>query len=94
MDEVGCLLAEHPPSCCSIYGGGGPKPPGPKPPLGGGGGGDNSDLPEELDRAAISDGIGKVKGRILGCGDKSSAKGTVKVDFGRVYAADALAHAA
>ncbi|MCE9571935.1 MAG: TonB family protein, partial [Deltaproteobacteria bacterium] len=84
MDEVGCLLAEHPPACCSIYGGKGGGGGGggtSKPPVGGGGGGGggDSDLPEELDRAAISAGVGNVKSRILGCGDKSSAKGEVKV---------------
>jgi predicted Zn finger-like uncharacterized protein len=76
LDEVGCLLADKPPACCSKYGGGGGKKP--TAPKGDSGGGD-SGLPEELDRAMISTGVGKVRGRIEACGSKSSAKGEVKV---------------
>jgi len=76
MDEVGCLLAEHPPACCSRY----------KKGSSGGGGSShhtsaatNSNLPEELDRSDVSSGVAAVRGRINACGDKSSAKGMVKV---------------
>ncbi len=41
-----------------------------------GGGGD---LPDALDRAMISDGVNKVKAKVMACGSKSSAKGQVKV---------------
>nr|MBA3454826.1 energy transducer TonB [Deltaproteobacteria bacterium] len=37
------------------------------------------DLPDGLDRTMISDGVNKVKARVMACGDKSSAKGQVKV---------------
>jgi TonB family protein len=36
-------------------------------------------LPESLDRPMISNGIATVKGRVMSCGDKLSAKGQVKV---------------
>ncbi len=79
MDEVACLLADKPPACCSRYKGGGGG--------GGGGGGDkkppppggNANLPEDLQKADISAGIAKVRGRVEGCAAKSNAKGTVKV---------------
>ncbi len=76
LDEVACLLADNPPACCKKYKGGG----------GGGGGGDkpkgggaDPNLPEKLTREDISSGIGGVRDRVLACGDKSSAKGTVSV---------------
>ena len=37
-----------------------------------------SELPERLDRAMISESIGKVKADVKACGEKSTAKGTVK----------------
>jgi outer membrane biosynthesis protein TonB len=71
-DEVSCVLNNYEGSCCSKYkkskGGGTSKP------ASGGG-----DLPDSLDRAMISDGVAKVKARVMACGDKSSAKGQVKV---------------
>ena len=39
----------------------------------------NSNLPDSLDRAMISTGIAAVKARVSTCGDRSSAKGKVKV---------------
>lgn len=79
LDEVACLLADKPPACCAKYrgssGGGGGGGGGTKPPSGGGG----SNLPESLQKADISAGIGGVRARVDGCAAKSSAKGTVKV---------------
>jgi outer membrane biosynthesis protein TonB len=74
-EEVSCVLNNYEGSCCAKYkkktsgGGGG----------GGGGGAAKSDLPDSLDRAMISTGIGNVKARVSTCGDKSPAKGKVKV---------------
>lgn len=73
-DEVSCVLNNYEGACCSKFRKGGSKPSG-----GGGGGGAKSDLPESLDRAMISNGISAVKARVSSCGDKSSAKGKVKV---------------
>ncbi|MEO8551198.1 MAG: TonB family protein, partial [Kofleriaceae bacterium] len=76
-DEVSCVLNNYEGSCCSKFKkGGGSKPStgGSKPAAGGGG-----DLPDGLDRSMISTGIGNVKARVSSCGDKSSAKGKVKV---------------
>jgi TonB family protein len=77
---VSCVLNNYDGACCAKFkkakaGGGG----------GGGGGGGTapktggSNLPDSLDRAMISSGIGSVKGKATSCGDKSSAKGVVKV---------------
>ena len=73
-DEVSCVLNNYEGACCSKFkkksaGGGGAAPK-----AGGGG-----DLPDALDRAMISDGVNKVKAKVQACGDKSSAKGQVKV---------------
>jgi TonB family protein len=79
-DEVSCVLNNYEGSCCAKFkkggGGGGHQashddgsgPPKP-----------HSDLPDALDRSMISAGVGNVKGRVTSCGDKSSAKGKVKV---------------
>jgi predicted Zn finger-like uncharacterized protein len=76
-DEVSCLLNNNDGPCCAKFkkgkkaapsGGGGDSPSAPK-----------SDLPDTLDRDMISGGVAKVKARVMACGDKSSAKGTVKV---------------
>ena len=78
-DEVSCVLNNYEGSCCSKFKkGGGSKPAGgnsggSKPAAGG------ADLPDGLDRSMISTGIGNVKARVTSCGDKSSAKGKVKV---------------
>ena len=76
-DEVSCVLNNYDGACCQKFrkgkaagGGGGGAPAG--------GGGGNSNLPD-LDRSIISSAIGAVKGRAMACGDKSSAKGMVKV---------------
>jgi TonB family protein len=77
-DEVSCVLNNYEGACCSKFRKGG----GPKAPSGGGGGAKPSggaDLPESLDRGMISSGIAAVKARVSSCGDKSQAKGKVKV---------------
>jgi hypothetical protein len=63
--------------CCAKFkkkgGGGGGAP---AKPAGGGGG----DLPEELDRGMISDGMAKVKAQVMSCGEKSpGVSGQVKI---------------
>ena len=73
-DEVSCVLNNYEGACCAKFkkkgsGGGAAAKP-----SGGGG-----DLPDALDRAMISDGVNKVKAKVQACGDKSSAKGQVKV---------------
>jgi len=76
-DEVSCVLNNYEGACCSKFRKGG-KPAGggntTSKPAGGGG-----DLPDALDRSMISAGIANVKARVTSCGDKSSAKGKVKV---------------
>ncbi len=74
-DEVSCVLNNYDGACCAKFkkkgggGGGGAAPSG----------GGHSDLPDALDRSMISSGIANVKARVSACGDKSSAKGKVKV---------------
>ncbi|HSN29157.1 MAG TPA: AgmX/PglI C-terminal domain-containing protein, partial [Kofleriaceae bacterium] len=74
-DEVSCVLNNYDGACCAKFkkkggGGGGAAPSG---------GGGHSDLPDALDRSMISAGIANVKARVSACGDRSSAKGKVKV---------------
>jgi serine/threonine-protein kinase len=77
-DEVSCDLNNNEGACCAKF-----KKSGGRAPSGGGGtaqpAGAKADLPESLDRAMISDGVAKVKARVMSCGDKSTAKGQVKV---------------
>jgi outer membrane biosynthesis protein TonB len=75
-DEVSCVLNNYEGACCAKFKRGGGKAPsgGTATPSGA-----KSDLPESLDRAMISDGVAKVKARVMSCGDKSPAKGQVKV---------------
>lgn len=76
-DERSCLLNNYEDACCAEYKKGKPGSPGASPgttPTAKPG-----DLPEKLDRAMIFDGVAKVKAKVMACGDKSSAKGTVKV---------------
>jgi TonB family protein len=73
-DEVSCVLNNYDGACCAKFkkkGGGGGG--------GGGGGSHNSDLPDQLDRSMISNAVGAVKARVSACGDRSPAKGKVKV---------------
>ncbi|MGH9887785.1 MAG: energy transducer TonB, partial [bacterium] len=72
-DEVSCVLNNYEGACCAKFKRGGAKP------AGGTGGSKGGDLPESLDRAMISDGVAKVKARVMSCGEKSPAKGQVKV---------------
>ncbi|HEY1551900.1 MAG TPA: GYF domain-containing protein [Kofleriaceae bacterium] len=79
-DEVSCVINSYAGACCAKFhkgggGGGGSKPAG----GGGGGGGGGGDLPDSLDRGMISSAIANVKARVTACGEKSSAKGKVKV---------------
>jgi len=76
-DEVSCVLNNYEGTCCAKFRKGGGKAPS-------GGTGQpaaakSGDTPEALDRAMISDGVGKVKAKVMSCGDKSPAKGQVKV---------------
>jgi predicted Zn finger-like uncharacterized protein len=73
-DEVSCVLNNYEGACCSKFKKGGSKPSaGAAKPAGGG------DLPDALDRGMIQAGVDKVKARVMACGDRSSAKGEVKV---------------
>jgi predicted Zn finger-like uncharacterized protein len=74
-DEVSCVLNNYEGACCQKFRKGGARPSGGTAPKPSGGG----DLPDKLDRAMISDGVSKVKARVMACGDKSPAKGQVKV---------------
>ena len=76
-DEISCVLNNNEGPCCAKFakrgkGGGGGA-------AAGGGAKGGADLPDSLDRAMITDGIGKVRARVMSCGDKSPAKGQVKV---------------
>lgn len=73
-DEVSCVLNNYEGSCCAKFRKGS-KPSGGNTSKPSGGG----DLPEGLDRSMISSGIANVKARVSSCGDKSQAKGKVKV---------------
>jgi len=73
-DEVSCVLNNYEGACCSKFKKGGSKPSGGAPKPSGGG-----DLPDALDRAMISSGIAAVKARVTACGERSQAKGKVKV---------------
>jgi hypothetical protein len=74
-DEVSCVLNSYEGACCAKFKKGGSKAAAPS----GGGGGPKGDVPEGLDRTMISDGVDKVKARAMACGDKSPAKGQVKI---------------
>jgi hypothetical protein len=73
-DEVSCVLNNYEGACCAKFRRGGKAAAG-----GDKAGGPKSDLPEALDRTMISEGVAKVKARVMSCGDKSPAKGQVKV---------------
>jgi ABC-type multidrug transport system fused ATPase/permease subunit len=74
-DEVSCVLGNFSGACCVKF----RRPPAPKL---------RTDLPEGLDRVAISEGIAAVKGRVAACGSQG-AKGKVKVKV-RVAASGAV----
>ena len=75
-DEVSCVLNNYDGACCAKFKKGGKAPSG---------GADHAaaakagDVPDSLDRGMIQDGVGKVKAKVQSCGDKSPAKGQVKV---------------
>lgn len=69
-DEVSCALDRYKLACCAPFK---PAPPPEKPEP-------TSDLPEKIDRAMIVEGVGRVKGAVVRCGEvHGSARGTVKV---------------
>jgi hypothetical protein len=76
-DEVSCVLNNNEGACCAKF----KKPervvpsraPTSQPAA------SNEDLPDMLDRSMISEGVAKVKARVTSCGDRSPAKGQVKV---------------
>jgi hypothetical protein len=70
------VLNNYEGACCAKFKKGGGKAPagGGSPPAA-----KSGDLPDGLDRTMISEGVAKVKARVMGCGEKSPAKGTVKV---------------
>ncbi len=73
MDEVACLLAEHPPACCSRYSSSKEDKPEVIE--------SRPDLPEKLSRNAIKRGMDKVKGRVSACSAKHMGRGMVKVSI-------------
>ena len=78
-DEVSCVLNNYEGACCSKFRKGGSKPTGGSTTTTSGGSKPGSDLPSGLDRSMISEGVSRVKARVQSCGDKSNAKGSVKV---------------
>ncbi|MBA3462122.1 MAG: hypothetical protein H0T46_19335 [Deltaproteobacteria bacterium] len=71
-DEVSCILDKHRQPCCARF-----RPPekDPEPvpdkPLSG--------LPEKLDKLMVQEGMVGVKPAVIACGERSEAKGTVKI---------------
>jgi molybdenum cofactor biosynthesis protein B len=68
-DETSCILSKYDRPCCSKY-----KPvtsPDLAPRVG--------DTPESLDKSMVRAGIERLKPRVVKCGEKSGAKGTVKI---------------
>jgi serine/threonine protein kinase len=74
-DEVSCVLNNYEGECCTKF----KKKSAERSSAPSASTRNADDLPEFLDRAMISDGVAKVKARVTACGDKSSAKGQVKV---------------
>lgn len=68
-DQVTCMMADNKPDCCAPFRAtaGTHKPP------------TDSNLPEELDLAAVRTAMAQIKIKAAACGAKSSAKGDVKV---------------
>ena len=66
-DEVSCVLEKYARPCCARYK---PKDSGFKPTIG---------IPEALDKSMVRAGVETVKPRVIACGEKIAAKGTVKV---------------
>ncbi len=84
-DQVACVVNGYEGACCQKFRTGQAAPKKPPPP---------SDLPDSLDVGMIQAGIGTIKARAMQCGDKSPARGKVKVHLkvegdGRVSASNA-----
>jgi molybdenum cofactor biosynthesis protein B len=69
-DEVSCVLEKYARPCCARWK---PSDSGFKPKTGG--------LPEELDKSMVKSGVETVKPRVIACGEKGAAKGTVRVSL-------------
>lgn len=69
-DETSCILSKYDRACCAKF-----KPKDTntdfKPRVG--------DVPESLDKTMVRAGVERVKPRVVACGEKSGAKGTVKI---------------
>ena len=68
-DETSCILSKYEKACCEKYK---PKSSDLSARTGGG-------LPENLDKMMVRAGVEKVKPRVVSCGEKAAAKGTVKI---------------
>jgi len=69
LDEVACLLTDHPPACCSKYKKGG----------GGGGGPAESNLPERPGRNDVIAGMAPIKGDLARCASAGGLTAKVSV---------------
>jgi hypothetical protein len=63
-DEVSCVLSNYDGACCAKLRAAGQG---------------SADIPETLDRVAISNAIASVKAKVFACGEKSAAHGKVKL---------------
>jgi outer membrane biosynthesis protein TonB len=70
-DEVGCVLTNYQDACCARFRS--PRAPSANPSS------SADDLPDQLDRAAITKAIASVRARVAACANRSTAKGKVKV---------------
>ena len=67
-DEANCVLSDYDRPCCAKY-----KAKGPELAQRVGG------VPETLDRSMVRAGVESIKPRVIACGEKTGAKGTVKI---------------
>jgi hypothetical protein len=70
-DQVSCVVSGFEGACCAKFKTGGSKSSGDTKP--------KANVPDQLDKSMISAGVAAVKGRAIACGNRSSAKGVVKV---------------
>lgn len=68
-DEISCLLTPDDPCCARLQAKKPLQPPPPPPPV----------TPASLDRAAIASTMSSIRGAVLACGTRASAKGSLKV---------------
>jgi TonB family protein len=68
-DEVSCVLDRYARPCCAKF-----KPAD-------GGFDPHAGLPDHLDKAMVKSGIEPMKPRVIACGEKNAAKGTVKISL-------------